>query len=72
MSAGKLAQKRIRAARKAVERAEQAHRNAFRKACVALFNEYRMRIVAEGDEGARLRIDEMRDGEDYPITELPE
>jgi hypothetical protein len=72
MSAGKLAQKRIRAARKAVERAEQAHRNAFRKACVALFNEYRMRIVADGDEGARLRIEEMGDGEDYPITELPE
>lgn len=72
MSAGKLAQKRIRAARKAVERAEQAHRNAFRKACAALFNEYRMRIVADGDEGARLRIEELRGGEDYPITELPE
>jgi hypothetical protein len=68
MSAGKNAQKRIRAARKAVERAEQAHRNAFRKACVALFNEYRMRIVTGGD----LRIEELRDGEDYTITELPE
>lgn len=72
MSAGKLAQRRIRAARKAVERAEQAHRNAFRKACVALFNEYRMRIVADGDQSAHLRIEEMRDNEDYPLTELPQ
>ncbi len=69
---GKLAQKRLLDAKKAVARAEKARREAFRKACVALFNEYRMCLIADGPEGARLGIEDVHDGQDYLITELPE
>ncbi len=70
-ASGKAAQKRLRDAKKAVQRAELARREAFRKALVALFNEYRLCLIAEGTEGAQLRLEELRDGHDYPITELP-
>lgn len=70
-TAGKAAQKRLRDARKAVERAELARREAFRKALVALFNEYRLYLIADGDLSAHLKIEELRDGNDYPTEELP-
>lgn len=71
-ASGKAAQKRLRDAKKAVERAELARREAFRKALVALFNEYRLCIVADGDLSAHLKIDELPEGaRPYPIEELP-
>lgn len=63
--------KKLREAEKAVERAKLAHRAAFRKACVALFNEYGLFIDANGTEGARLEINDLR-GRTYPIGDLPE
>ncbi len=69
---GKLAQKRLLDAKKAVARAEKARREAFRKACVALFNEYRLCLIADGDEGAHLKLEELSETHDYLITELPE
>lgn len=66
------ARRAIADAKKAVERAEKTRRDIFRKALVALFNEHRLFIFADGDQSARLKIEELRDGHDYPITELPE
>lgn len=70
-ASGKAAQKRLRDAKRAVERAETARRDAFRKALATLFNQFRMCLVADGDLSAHLRIEELRDGHDYPIEELP-
>jgi len=67
----KAAQKRLRDARKAVERAERARRELFRKALVALFNEHRFYLFADGDQSAHMKIEELRDGNDYPSEELP-
>lgn len=46
----------LREAKKAVEKAERAHREAFRKACVALFNQYGLCLEADGDQSAHLTI----------------
>jgi hypothetical protein len=70
-TAGKAAQKRLRDAKKAVERAELARREAFRKALVALFNEYRLCLEADGDLSAHLTIKELPNSHPYPIEDLP-
>lgn len=64
--------KKIQSAERAVEKAKVAHRAAFRKACVALFNEYGLYLDAEGTEGARLSIEELPIGREYSIGDLPE
>jgi formate dehydrogenase maturation protein FdhE len=67
----KEARKAIADAKKAVERNEVARREIFRKALMALFNEHRLYLIADGDQSAHLRIEELRDGQDYPAAELP-
>lgn len=61
----------LREAKKAMEKAERDHRAAFRKACVALFNQYGMKLDADGDQSARLVIEELR-GSEFTVGELPE
>lgn len=62
--------KKLRDAERAVEKAKLAHRAAFRRALVALFNEYGLCVEESGSEGARLEINEIR--RVYNLGDLPE
>lgn len=62
---------RLRQAEEAVQVAKSEHREAFRVALVALFNEYGFYLDANGSEGADLEICELH-GTEYPIGDLPE
>jgi hypothetical protein len=65
------ATEQLRKAERQLEKAREGHRQAFRKALVALFNEYGLQVEANGSEGARLEISELR-GTTYKIGDLPE
>jgi hypothetical protein len=62
----------IKDAMAAVEKAKAANRAAFRAACVALFNEYGLRLEADGDLSAHLTIRELSEFERANLEELPE
>ncbi len=72
MSPKKTAQsvKALREAEKAVEKARTAHRAAFRKALASLFNEYGLKLEAEGTQGAQLAIETVH--REFKVEELPE
>jgi hypothetical protein len=72
MSPKKTAQsvKALRDAEKAVEKARVAHRAAFRKALAQLFNEFGLKLEAEGTQGARLAIEPVK--REFKAEELPE
>lgn len=57
-------------AQKALDKAQAQHREAFRVDLAKLFKQYQLKIEANGVEGARLEIVELR-GE-YQLSELPE
>ena len=65
------ATERLRKAEREVIAAKAAHRKAFRKACVALFDEYGLCLEVNGYEGARLELVELN-GRAYRIGDLPE
>lgn len=58
-------------AERELERAKAAHRQAFREALVALFNEYGLSLEADGCEGSRIEINDLN-GVTYKIGDLPE
>lgn len=62
----------IKEAKAAVEKAKAANRAAFRAACVDLFNEYGLRLEADGDLSAHLKISELNEYERVELEELPE
>jgi hypothetical protein len=63
--------KAIEQAEQALRAAKEAHREAFRQALVALFNEYGLCLEANGTEGARLEIEELG-APLYHANRLPE
>lgn len=64
---------KLQKAEEALAQARNAHREAFRTALVALFNEYRYYLDANGSEGARLEINAFGISQQaYRIDELPE
>lgn len=63
------ARARIVEAERELERAKAEHRQAFRAALVALFNDYGLALEADGAEGARLEIRDL-DGA-IKLADLP-
>jgi hypothetical protein len=60
----------LRELKKAVAKAQLAHRAAFRKELVALFNEFGLKLEASGSQGARLEIEAVT--REFKAEELPE
>jgi hypothetical protein len=64
------ARARIVEAERELERAKAEHRQAFRAALVALFNEYGLALGTNGAEGSRLEIEDLN-GNVFRIGDLP-
>jgi hypothetical protein len=64
---------KLRKAEEAVKAAKGEHRQAFRQALADLFNEYGLRLDANGCEGCDLEINEVGQfGRKIEVSELPE